>query len=95
MVVRNRELFAKLPEGEVPIACAWRYVTQRPWTRLPFDLKTPILNPIAACLAGGRNKSTAAKAFEMANGELRGSGLEIESPETYTNVSREGVPLLV
>lgn len=95
MVVRNRELFAKLPEGERPIACAWRYVTQRPWTRLPFDLKTPILNPIAACLAGGRNKSTAAKAFDMANGELRGSGLEIESPETYTNVSREGVPLLV
>lgn len=95
LAVRDRELFAKLPEGEVPIACAWRYVTQRPWTRLPFNLKTPILNPIAACLAGGRNKAMAAKAFEMANGELREAGLLIDAPETHTNVSRDMVPLLV
>ena len=95
ITVRDRILYAKLPEGEVPVACAWRYVTQKPWTRLPFNLKTPILNPIVACLAGGRNKTTAAKAFELANGELRGTGLEIESPETYTNVHREEVPLLV
>ncbi|MFT5292559.1 MAG: hypothetical protein ACI82F_004647 [Planctomycetota bacterium] len=93
--VRDRELFVKLPDGEVPVACAWRYVTQRPWTILPFNLKTPILNPIVACLAGGRNKTTAARAIAMANGELRGSGLEIDSPETYTNVRREEVPLLV
>ncbi|MDF1798355.1 MAG: hypothetical protein P1V81_04195 [Planctomycetota bacterium] len=95
IAVRDRWLFAKLPEGERRVACAWRYVTQKPWTRLPLNLKTPILNPVVACLAGGRNKSTAAKAFEMANGELRASGLEIESPETYTNVNREQVPLLV
>jgi hypothetical protein len=93
--VRDRWLWAKLPEGDRRVACAWRYVTQRPWTRLPFNLKTPILNPVVACLAGGRNKTTSAKAFEMANGELRAAGLEIESPETYTNVNREQVPLLV
>jgi hypothetical protein len=31
----------------------------------------------------------------MSNGELRSAGLEIESPETFTNVKREQVPLLV
>lgn len=93
--VRDRWLYAKLPEGDRRVACAWRYVTQKPWICLPFNLKTPILNPVVACLAGGRNKSTAAKAFEMANGELREAGLEIESPETFTNVNREQVPLLV
>ena len=95
LAVRDRELFMRHPDGERPIACAWRYVTQRPWTRVPFNLKTPILNPIAACLAGGRNKAMAAKAFEMANGELRESGLAIDAPETYTNVSRDMVPLLI
>lgn len=95
LAIHDRELYAKLPEGERRVACAWRYVTQRPWTRLPFNLKTPILNPIAACLAGGRNKAMAAKAFEMENGDLRDTGLEIEAPETYTNVSRDMVPLIV
>lgn len=95
LAIRNRRLFAKLDGIEVPIACAWRYVTQRPWTRLPVNLKTPLLNPIVACLAGGRNKTTAAKAFEMVNGELHGTGLELLTPETYTNVQRAEVPLLV
>ena len=45
------------PEGERRVACAWRYVTQKPWTRLPFNLKTPILNPVVACLAEVRTVS--------------------------------------
>ncbi|MEZ4951082.1 MAG: hypothetical protein R2784_17110 [Saprospiraceae bacterium] len=44
-----------------PIRAAFRYLTQRPWNRLPMHTKTKILNPILACLAGGRNKMVAAK----------------------------------
>jgi len=47
-------------EGEwVLIRAAFRYVTQKPWNRLPLMSKTKILNPIIACLAGGRNKMVA------------------------------------
>lgn len=93
--VKDRELFAKIDGKAVPILCAFRYVTQQPWTRLPFNLKTPILNPIVACLAGGRNKTSAAKAYEMFNGRFRPFGLEILTPESFTNVRKEQVPLLV
>lgn len=93
--VRERRLYAKLEGGTRPILCAFRYVTQQPWTRLPFNLKTPILNPAVACLAGGRNKTVAAKAYEMFNAEYRNAGLEILIPETFTNVRKAEVPLLV
>ena len=93
--IRDRKLYVKHDGRVLPVACAFRYVTQKPWTRLPFDLLTPILNPIVACLAGGRNKTTAAKAYEMLNGALRDTGLEIHFPETYTNVRKEQIPLLV
>ena len=49
----------------VPIRAAFRYVTQKPWNRLPLHSKTRILNPITACLAGGRNKMVAAKAYDL------------------------------
>ena len=35
---------------------AVRYVTQRPWDRIPLNTKTLIMNPLVGCLAGGRNK---------------------------------------
>ena len=79
----------------VPLRAAFRYLTQRPWTRLPLTGKTRIFNPIIACLAGGRNKAVAAKAYDLFNGELAGSGLKIHVPETVKDVTREEIPLWV
>ncbi|KAJ2325692.1 hypothetical protein GGI00_004964, partial [Coemansia sp. RSA 2681] len=53
------------------IRACFRYVTQRPWSRIPLSTRTRILNPVIACLAGGRNKMMAARAYEMLNAELR------------------------
>lgn len=78
-----------------PVRTAFRYVTQRPWNRLPLHTKTRILNPILACLSGGRNKMVAAKAYEIFNAELAESGLRINTPETIWDVSKEEVPLWV
>ncbi|PRQ05963.1 hypothetical protein [Enhygromyxa salina] len=79
----------------VPIRCAFRYVTQRPWNRLPIQTKTVILNPIISCLAGGRNKMVAAKAYDFYNGTLMGTGLGIRTPETMWDVSKREIPLWV
>lgn len=77
------------------IRAVFRYLTQRPWTRLPIQSKTLIFNPIIACLAGGRNKMLASKAYDIFNAELEGSGLEILTPETIWDVSLEEVPIWV
>lgn len=77
------------------IRTAFRYLTQSPWNRLPVMSKTQIFNPIVACLAGGRNKTLASKAYDLFNAELAGSGLEILTPETIWDVSLEGVPIWV
>lgn len=83
-------------EGElVPIRAAFRYLTQKPWNRLPLHSKTRILNPIAACLAGGRNKMVAAKAYDIFNAEVEPYGLKINTPETIWDVSKNEVPLWV
>lgn len=79
----------------VPIRAAFRYVTQKPWNRLPLHCKTKILNPIVACLAGGRNKMVAAKAYDFYNTELSGHGLRINTPETIWDVNKNEVPLWV
>ncbi len=79
----------------VPIRCAFRYVTQRPWNRIPVTTKTVILNPVVTCLAGGRNKLTAAKAYDLYNAEISDSGLEIRTPETIWDVSFNELPLWV
>ena len=73
----------------------FRYVTQRPWNRLPLHSKTKILNPIVACLAGGRNKMVAAKAYDLYNAELAEYGLKISIPETIWDVSKTQIPLWV
>lgn len=78
-----------------PIRAAFRYLTQRPWNRLPIHSKTRIFNPIVACLSGGRNKMVAAKAYDIFNAELQPFGLKINTPETIWDVSKNEVPLWV
>jgi len=78
-----------------PIRAAFRYVTQRPWNRIPPTTRTAMLNPILACLAGGRNKLLAAKAYDMLDAELRPRGLGIDTPETIWDVSLSEVPMWV
>jgi hypothetical protein len=78
-----------------PIRAAFRYVTQRPWDRFPAITKTAILNPVLACLAGGRNKMVAAKAYDLYNAELTGTGLKLRTPETIWDVALPEVPLWV
>ncbi len=78
-----------------PIRAAFRYLTSKPWNRLPLHTRTRILNPTVACLAGGRNKMLAAKSYEIFNEELKGSGLKILTPETIRDVRKEDIPRLV
>lgn len=77
------------------IRAALRYVTQRPWNRIPVATRTALLNPVAICLAGGRNKLMAAKAYSFYNAELRHAALAIRTPHTVRDVLREEVPLQV
>ncbi|MEX1023983.1 MAG: hypothetical protein WD226_02800 [Planctomycetota bacterium] len=93
LAIEDRRLKVLLDGQMRDVLCAFRYVTQRPWTRLPINLRTPILNPIIACLAGGRNKTTASKAYDLFNSEQRAFGLEIQTPQSYTNVRKAEVPL--
>jgi hypothetical protein len=78
-----------------PIRASFRYVTQRPWTRIPIQTKTLIVNPTLACISGGRNKMLAAKAYDFYNGELRRAGLSVRTPETIWDVGHREVPLWV
>lgn len=78
-----------------PIRAAMRYVTQRPWTRLPLVCKTMLFNPVLTCVAGGRNKLLAAKAYDVHNAKLRPTGLAIRTPETIWDVGKREVPLWV
>ena len=78
-----------------PIRAALRYVTQRPWNRIPPITRTMMFNPILVCLSGGRNKMLAAKAYDLYNGEIQPSGLLIRTPDTIGDVSREEIPLWV
>lgn len=93
--IEDNVMFVSI-EGEwIALRAAFRYVTQRPWNRIPLHLKTKILNPIVACLAGGRNKMVAAKAYDLYNAELREFGLQINIPQTIWDVSQEEIPLWV
>lgn len=68
------------------IRAAFRYVTQEPWNRLPKGSKTLLLNPIEACLAGGRNKEVASRAYDSFNEKFAAKGIGIFTPKTFTNV---------
>lgn len=78
-----------------PVRAAVRYVTQRPWARIPPVTRTALMNPIIGCLAGGRNKLIAAHAYDLYNAELAGTGLAIRTPETVRDVALVEVPLHV
>lgn len=78
-----------------PVRAAFRYLTQSPWNRLPLNTKTRILNPVLACLAGGRNKMVAAKAYDIFNAQIEESGLKINIPETIWDVRKNEIPLWV
>ncbi|MCO4754702.1 MAG: hypothetical protein KC478_09465 [Bacteriovoracaceae bacterium] len=78
-----------------PIRGALRYVTQRPWSRIPLVSKTLILNPVIACLAGGRNKLVASKAYELFNAQHAEFGIGINFPETVKDLNKEETKLWV
>ena len=94
-------------DGHMYVKCAndeWhkiraclRYVTQKPWKKLPLNSKTRMINPIIACLAGGRNKIMASYAYKMFNKSQRAlhTGLEIRMPYSLINVSKRDIPALL
>ncbi len=83
-------------EGQtLPIRAAIRYVTQKPWNRLPIETQTFIYNSTLVCLAGGRNKLLASKAYELFNSEISEKGLDIRTPDTIRDVNKVEVPLWV
>lgn len=88
-------LHIRKQDAWLPIRAALRYVTQKPWTRIPPVTRTVMLNPVLICLAGGRNKMLAAKAYEFFNAEYRSSGLHLHTPETIRDVSKEEVPMSI
>ena len=93
---QDRVLEIRTPEGQWrPIRAALRYVTERPWDRIPPITKTMLYNPVIVCLAGGRNKMVAAKAYDFHNADLAETGLKIRSPETIWDVSLNEVPLWI
>lgn len=73
----------------------FRYLTQHPWDRLPVLSKTIIVNPVIVCLAGGRNKLMASKAYDIYNAELEAHNLKILTPETIWDVNKNEIPLWV
>jgi hypothetical protein len=94
--IKDGIVYVRAQDGEWhKIRAAFRYLTQSPWNRLPVQSRTLIFNPIVACLAGGRNKMLASKAYDIFNSQLEDSGLEILTPETIWDVSREQVPIWV
>ncbi|MBC9794657.1 hypothetical protein [Sinomicrobium weinanense] len=76
----------------IPIRAAFRYVTQEPWNRIPVGSKTLLLNPIEACLAGGRNKSEAFLAYSDFNEKFKADGIGINTPETFLDVELNDIP---
>lgn len=89
-------MLVKTELGEfVQVRAAIRYVTQKPWNRIPAVSKTFICNSTLVCLAGGRNKLLANKAYELYNSQIGESGLQINVPETIKDVSKPEIPLWV
>ncbi|KAI8375364.1 hypothetical protein EDC96DRAFT_496958 [Choanephora cucurbitarum] len=78
-----------------PIRACFRYLTQKPWNRFPLKTKTIVMNQIISCLAGGRNKMMAARAYDFYNKDIVGTGLSIKTPETINNVTRGEIPLWI
>ncbi|MCI5058829.1 MAG: hypothetical protein MRY83_22135 [Flavobacteriales bacterium] len=96
-IIRLQEgyLEARIEGDWKRIKFAFRYLTQKPWNRLPITCKTPIFNPIITCLAGGRNKMMAAKAYDFYNAELAAKNLKIRIPETIWDVGKSEIPIWI
>ncbi|XP_078609161.1 uncharacterized protein LOC144880695 isoform X1 [Branchiostoma floridae x Branchiostoma japonicum] len=77
------------------VRAAFRYVTQKPWTRIPLTTKTVVFNPISCDLAGGMNKLLAAVAYEDFNKQQGGTGLRIRTPRTFLRVTKAQIPTAV
>ncbi|CAM1344282.1 hypothetical protein [Tenacibaculum amylolyticum] len=88
-------MYIQYQEKWLKVRDCFRYVTQKPWNRLPVLSKTKIINPIISCLAGGRNKLIAAKAYELFNSEIKEYGLEVNILNTVWEVRKNEVPLWV
>lgn len=89
-------LSIRTEEGQwLPVRGALKYVTQRPWTRIPPVTKTVIFNPVLCCLAGGRNKLLAAKAYDIFNARMSDTSLCVNTPETIWDVAHNEIPLWV
>lgn len=83
-------------DGEwIKLGLVFRYLTQKPWNRLPISSKTKIVNPTIVCLAGGRNKMIASKAYSFYNAELMHKNLKILTPHTIWDVNKNEIPLWV
>lgn len=91
----NKVLQIKKDGDWINVRAAFRYVTQKPWNRIPVECKTLIFNPVVACLAGGRNKLVAAKAYELFNAEIISSGMKIHVPHTIYDVAKMEIPLMI
>ena len=91
----DRALEVRSGADWTPIRAAFRYVTQQPWNRIPPMARTVIYNPVVACLAGGRNKMLAAKAYDLHNANIDQDGLKILTPETIWDVARAEIPMWI
>lgn len=78
-----------------PIRACFRYITQKPWNRIPIQTRTIVVNEIISCIAGGRNKIMAAISYDLYNSELSGTGLSIRTPHTINNVTRCQIPVYI
>lgn len=92
---KNEYLWVADGTRRTKLRAVFRYVTQKPWQVLPVVSKTVMLNPVICCLAGGRNKLVAAKAYDFLNAELEGSGLSITTPETIWDVGKNDLLLWI
>lgn len=93
--VRDDVLYATVKGEALPLRAALKYVTQKPWNRIPVTSKTFVYNSTLVCLSGGRNKLLANKAYELYNSELHNTGLKINMPETIKDVNKLQIPLWV
>ncbi len=77
------------PEGWVTITAALRYVTDQPWLSLPLRSTSVLLNPLSACLSGGRNKHLASVAYQRFTETWNDSHLAIRFPSTQSGLTTE------
>lgn len=85
----------KVNDEWIQLDLVFRYLTQKPWNRLPIFSKTKIINPTIVCLAGGRNKLIASKAYSFYNAELSEKNLKIITPHTIWDVNKNEIPLWI